>query len=303
MTLDVAALAERLHVDGLRADRSVTRGQGGERPDRLGLVRLVVRACDVGLQASPSANAAGLAEPRAPARWQATRCARPKGVYDRWPRIAQSCPTSSTQAAARCRTEFDTRRLADRLDEGSSCDTISADDRAFIERMDMFFLATADEHGRPNCSYKGGEPGFVRVARRAHDRLPQLRRQRHVPVDGQRAARTRTSACCSSTSRASGGMRLNGEATIDARRPADGRVSGGAVHRARARARGLSELPALHPQDAARRALALRAAAACETPVPAWKRSDWARDVLPRGDPARDRPTIPARAGGRLRSP
>src|SRR5687768_1965910 len=29
--------------------------------------------------------------------------------------------------------------------------------------MDMLFLATADEHGRPNCSYKGGDPGFVRV--------------------------------------------------------------------------------------------------------------------------------------------
>ena len=27
----------------------------------------------------------------------------------------------------------------------------------------MFFLATADEHGMPQCSYKGGDPGFVRV--------------------------------------------------------------------------------------------------------------------------------------------
>ena len=27
----------------------------------------------------------------------------------------------------------------------------------------MFFLATADTDGRPQCSYKGGEPGFVRV--------------------------------------------------------------------------------------------------------------------------------------------
>ena len=27
----------------------------------------------------------------------------------------------------------------------------------------MFFLATADEAGRPDCSYKGGDPGFVRV--------------------------------------------------------------------------------------------------------------------------------------------
>jgi hypothetical protein len=28
--------------------------------------------------------------------------------------------------------------------------------------------------------------------------------------------------------------------------------------------------------------------AGCETPVPAWKRSDWARDHLPQRDPARD---------------
>ena len=27
----------------------------------------------------------------------------------------------------------------------------------------MFFLATADAEGRPQCSYKGGAPGFVRV--------------------------------------------------------------------------------------------------------------------------------------------
>ena len=27
----------------------------------------------------------------------------------------------------------------------------------------MYFIATADEQGRPNCSYKGGQPGFVRV--------------------------------------------------------------------------------------------------------------------------------------------
>ena len=27
----------------------------------------------------------------------------------------------------------------------------------------VFFIATADEHGAPECSYKGGDPGFVRV--------------------------------------------------------------------------------------------------------------------------------------------
>src|SRR4051812_17060231 len=59
---------------------------------------------------------------------------------------------------------FDTRRLADRLDEKFvSRGFIDADDKAFIEARDMFFLATADAEGRPQSSYKGGEPGFVCV--------------------------------------------------------------------------------------------------------------------------------------------
>jgi len=37
------------------------------------------------------------------------------------------------------------------------------EDRAFIELCPMFFVATADASGRPDCSYKGGLPGFVRV--------------------------------------------------------------------------------------------------------------------------------------------
>ncbi|MFA6576996.1 MAG: pyridoxamine 5'-phosphate oxidase family protein, partial [Nocardioides sp.] len=58
---------------------------------------------------------------------------------------------------------FDTRALADRIDGLLVSDTISDGDRAFIEGRDMFFLATADAEGRPTCSYKGGDPGFVRV--------------------------------------------------------------------------------------------------------------------------------------------
>jgi len=57
---------------------------------------------------------------------------------------------------------FDTRRLADRLAE-STRDFIIPEHKAFIERRDMFFIATASEQGWPECSYKGGEPGFVRV--------------------------------------------------------------------------------------------------------------------------------------------
>ena len=58
---------------------------------------------------------------------------------------------------------FDSQRLADRLEQVTYRTRITAEDRAFIESRDMLFLATADQEGRPNCSYKGGDPGFVRV--------------------------------------------------------------------------------------------------------------------------------------------
>ncbi len=57
----------------------------------------------------------------------------------------------------------DTRRLADRLEQTIVRPAFSAEDREFIQRCAMFFAATADAHGRPDCSYKGGLPGFVRV--------------------------------------------------------------------------------------------------------------------------------------------
>ena len=58
---------------------------------------------------------------------------------------------------------FDTRRKADRLKDRTVRDVIRPEDREFIERMDMFFLGTADDAGQPQCSYKGGDPGFIRV--------------------------------------------------------------------------------------------------------------------------------------------
>jgi predicted pyridoxine 5'-phosphate oxidase superfamily flavin-nucleotide-binding protein len=58
---------------------------------------------------------------------------------------------------------FDTRRLADRLDEKLGRTEFTAEDREFIESRRFFFLATADPDAQPDCSYKGGEPGFVRV--------------------------------------------------------------------------------------------------------------------------------------------
>lgn len=57
----------------------------------------------------------------------------------------------------------DTRRLADRLAEVTLRQRFTDEDIAFIQRSRMFFLATASADGFPDCSYKGGAPGFVRV--------------------------------------------------------------------------------------------------------------------------------------------
>lgn len=64
---------------------------------------------------------------------------------------------------------FGSTALADRLYERLRHERFTDADKAFIEGLPFFFLATADAEGRPDCSYKGGDPGFVRVV--APDRL------------------------------------------------------------------------------------------------------------------------------------
>ena len=59
--------------------------------------------------------------------------------------------------------EFDSRRLADRLNELIIHDTITDEDKAFIESLNMFFIRNNDEEGSPPVSYKGGDPGFIKV--------------------------------------------------------------------------------------------------------------------------------------------
>jgi predicted pyridoxine 5'-phosphate oxidase superfamily flavin-nucleotide-binding protein len=63
----------------------------------------------------------------------------------------------------RLQDQFDSRRISDRLEEKLTRVQFTSDDRTFIESVPYFFLATADADGRPDCSYKGGMPGFVRV--------------------------------------------------------------------------------------------------------------------------------------------
>jgi len=55
--------------------------------------------------------------------------------------------------------DFDTRRLADTLEDKLVKHTLNPKQKAFIESADMFFLATANKQGRPSCTYRGGDPG------------------------------------------------------------------------------------------------------------------------------------------------
>ncbi len=59
--------------------------------------------------------------------------------------------------------QFDSRRISDRLEEKLARTAFTPDDKTFIEGAIYFFLATADAEGRPDCSFKGGAPGFVRI--------------------------------------------------------------------------------------------------------------------------------------------
>jgi len=58
---------------------------------------------------------------------------------------------------------FGTTALANRLEERLRHSVFTDEDKAFIESLDYFFLATSDPVGRPDCSFKGGGTGFVRI--------------------------------------------------------------------------------------------------------------------------------------------
>ena len=76
----------------------------------------------------------------------------------------KTSPDEPYHAGARhWQDRFDSRRLADRLAEKLSRREMTADDRAFIARQSLFFLATADDQGQPDVSYKGGASGFVQA--------------------------------------------------------------------------------------------------------------------------------------------
>ncbi len=181
---------------------------------------------------------------------------------------------------------FDTRRLADRIDERLVDDVIDAEDKAFIESLDMFFLATADDQGRPNCSYKGGEPGFVRVIDEHTVAFPNYDGNGMYMSAGNVLVNPDVGMLFIDFQRGRR-LRLNGVASINDRDELmDHYPEAQFIVRVRAR-----EVFPNCPRYIHKYRLVERSGyvpkASCPAPVPDWKRSEWARDVLPANDPAR----------------
>jgi predicted pyridoxine 5'-phosphate oxidase superfamily flavin-nucleotide-binding protein len=184
--------------------------------------------------------------------------------------------------------QFDTRRLADRLDEAIVQDNIMPSDRDFIEHLDMFFIATVDDRGRVNCSYKAGEPGFVRVVDEHTLAFPNYDGNGMYLTMGN-ILETRQVGMLFIDFENQKRRRLNGEATISQDDPLMKEYPE-AQFIVRVRAR---EVFANCPRYIHKMKLVQRSRFVpkkqCATPVPGWKKGEWVADTLPSNDPTRDK--------------
>jgi predicted pyridoxine 5'-phosphate oxidase superfamily flavin-nucleotide-binding protein len=181
---------------------------------------------------------------------------------------------------------FDTRRLADRLDEKLARQTFSDEDRAFIESRALFFLATADERGRPDCSYKGGAPGFVRVTGEAELAFPSYDGNGMFRSLGNLLVNPAVALLFIDFERPNR-LRVNGSASALRDDPLLASFAGAQlIVRVRAE-RIFPNCPRYIPRMTTGEPSPYVPREGYTPPVPKWKRFDEFADVLPRDDPAR----------------
>jgi len=189
---------------------------------------------------------------------------------------------------------FDTRRLADRLDESTTADINDAF-RGFIESRDMFFLATADEHGLPQCSYKGGEPGFVRVVDADTIAFPVYDGNGMFLSMGNVGVNPQVGILFIDFERGTR-LRFNGTASVDRDDPLLASYPGAIlVVRVRGEAVFANCRRYVHHYELVERSRFVPSATV-DPPVPDWKLDPWFEGTLPEHDPARepDHPSAPA---------
>jgi uncharacterized protein len=182
--------------------------------------------------------------------------------------------------------QFDTRRLADRLAEVKVHERFTQDDREFIAPLDMFFLATVDDEGQPTCSYKGGDPGFVQVVDDRTLAFPIYDGNGMFMSMGN-VAQTSSVGLLFIDFERQRRLRVDGVARIDFEDPLLAEYPE-AKFMVRVEARRIfPNCPRyIHKRQMVERSPFVPRPAE-QTPVPAWKETEWARDVLPANDPAR----------------
>jgi predicted pyridoxine 5'-phosphate oxidase superfamily flavin-nucleotide-binding protein len=184
--------------------------------------------------------------------------------------------------------QFDTRRLADRIEERFfPRPQIDDNDRAFIEGCDMLFIATADAEGRPQCSYKGGEPGFVRVLDERTIAFPNYDGNGMYLTAGNALVNPHVGLLFISFEQRKR-MRLNGIASHSQDDPLLAEYPEAQfVWRIEATEVFPNCPRYIHEYKLVQRSRFVPKEA-CKTPVPAWKTREWASDVLRQDDPANE---------------
>ena len=183
--------------------------------------------------------------------------------------------------------KFETRRIADRIDELLVSDTIDEHAQRFIEARDMFFLATCDANGHPQCSYKGGAPGFVRVVDNHTIAFPVYDGNGMFLSLGNVRAHAEVGMLFIDFEHPNR-MRVNGVATVDEDDPLLVTMPGAiAVVRVRT-TQVFPNCPRyIHKMQQVERSPFVPEPN-IEPPIPDWKRMTWAQEYLPEHDPARD---------------
>jgi len=182
--------------------------------------------------------------------------------------------------------EFDTRRVADRIDELLVSERIDDHARAFIESRDMFFLATCDADGNPQCSYKGGDPGFVKVVDDRTIAFPVYDGNGMFLSLGNIRAHAAVGMLFIDFENPNR-VRVNGVATVDSDDPLRAEMPGATLV---VRVRTTQVFPNcsryIHQMKLVERSKFVPKPEV-EAPIPDWKRMTWAQEYLPESDPAR----------------
>ena len=137
------------------------------------------------------------------------------------------------------------RALAEMLQQKVRRDRFTDEDRAFIEAVGFFFIATSyGDH--PDCSFKAGDPGFVRITGPSMLEFPDYDGNLMFRTLGNIALNPNIGMLFIRFGPAPKRLRVNGRATLvgepgSRRRPSWSQGAGrGRLHR------HLPQLPALH---------------------------------------------------------